>query len=276
MAAFQNHHTKIHYSVQGSGFPLLLMHGIPTSRHLWDYIVPILQHDFMCITIDWPGFGESPLLKSGSLNPIDYAQELEALRMQLSIPSWHMIGHDAGSTIAVHYATQFPGRVEKLALCSPPVFPEFKVPWLFGLVRVPVVGDCLAPPATTFLWSLGLPLMIGRRDRSISDIIQTFHNPFRGYSGIKRFVYLMRWGDPTVILAKTAALLPQIVNPVLILHGRKDWAIPVNFSIRAKAIIPQAELHLLDCGHFLPLSCPEAVVAYLLPFLKKGNSLEVT
>src|SRR5436309_7781345 len=118
MVASENQRTKIQFSVQGSGFPILLIHGIPTSRHLWDYVVPVLQHDFMCITIDLPGFGESPLLKEGSLNQMVYAQELEALRTQLSIPSWHIIGHDAGSTIAVHYATQFPERVEKLVLCS--------------------------------------------------------------------------------------------------------------------------------------------------------------
>lgn len=269
MVASQKQRTSLRFSRQGTGPAVLFLHGIPTSRHIWDRVVRKLQQDFTCITVDLPGFGESPPLEKGLLDQEHYAQELEILREQLSISSWYVVGHDAGSTIAVHYATQFSERVQKLVLCSPPIFPEFQVPRVFRLIRIPVLGDCLAPPATALMWSLGIPWLIGRRDRAITNIVQTFRRPFKGFRGVRRFVHLMRWGNPAQVLAKTAALLPKISMPTLILHGAKDNAIPVYFSIRAQAIIPRAELHLLDYGHFLPLSCPEVLCDYILPFLRE-------
>jgi len=267
MEVVQSRRSTMKFSIHGSGPPVLLVHGIPTSRHLWDFIVPSLEHSFTCIAVDVPGLGESAPLADGSLDPARQAQELESLREQLSIKSWHVIGHDAGSTIAVHYAAQFSQRVERLVLCSSPIFPEFQVPWFFRLVRIPVLGDCLAPFVLFLLWHGGIQSAIGRRDPALTQIVQTFRHPFTGYNGVRRFVHLLRWGDPSQVLARTAALLPGITAPTLICHGKGDGAIPFDFAIRACTIIPRAELRLMDCGHFLPLSCSEALSGYILPFL---------
>ena len=135
---------------------------------------------------------------------------------------------------------------------------------------MPLVGYFFAPIVTTLLWRVGFYLAIKRRNHSTAEIIEAFRRPFTGYRGMRRFVNLTRWGDPTQVLNKTAALLPSISAPTLILHGRQDGAIPISFATRAAALIPDSELHLLDCGHFLPLSCPDALCGYLLPFLEKG------
>ncbi len=259
------------YELHGSGPAVLFLHGIPTCGRLWDYVVPALQHQFTCVVVDLPGMGESPPLPDGSLDPARYAQELERLRERLSIPSWHVVGHDAGSTIAVHYAAQFSERLDRLVLCSPPTFPEFRVPWFFRLIRTPLLGDCLAPLVTLLLWRIGLPSTIEPHGSSTAAMIRAFHHPFRGCRGVRRFVRLLRWGDPARVLAGTAALLPQIVAPTLVLHGKKDRSIPTSFAIRAAAIIPDAELHLIDCRHFLPLNRPERVCEYLVAFLQMGD-----
>lgn len=260
------------FSVQGAGPLVLLVHGLPTSGRLWDYVVPILEPKFTCVVVDLPGLGESRPLADGSLDPDRYAQVLEALGEQLSIPSWHIIAHDAGSVIAVHYAAQFGERLDRLVLCSPPIFPEHRIPLFIRLIRTPIVGDFLAPFVTMFLWRVGFYLAIKRRDRPTTEIIEAFRRPFTGYSGTRRFAHLARWGDPAQVLGKTAALLPSISAPTLILHGRKDGAIPISFATRAAAIIPDTEIHLLDCGHFLPLNCPDALCGHLLPFLEKEHS----
>lgn len=139
------------FSSRGSGPAVLLLHGLPTSGRLWDYVVPELQRKFTCIVVDLPGAGQSPPLADGPADPDRYAQELEILRRQLPIPFWHIVGHDAGSVIAIHYASQFGTRMNRLVLCSAPVFSDFQVPWFFRLMQTPVVGDCLAP-----IWTLAL------------------------------------------------------------------------------------------------------------------------
>jgi pimeloyl-ACP methyl ester carboxylesterase len=230
-------------------------------------MVPLMQSSFTCLVVDLPGLGESAPLTDGPPDPVCYAQELEALREHLEIPSWHIVGHDAGSVVAIHYTAQFTNRVDRLVLCSAPIFPDFKIPWLFRPLRVPLLGDCLAPFVLALLWHGGIQWAIGWRDRSLAQIIQAFRSPFIGYDGVRHFVHLLRWGEPKQVLAKTLALLPSISVPTLICHGKADGAIPVDFAFRARTIIPHATMKLLDCGHFLPLSCSEALSKSVLSFL---------
>ena len=259
------------YSLSGAGPVILFLHGIPTGRRLWDYVAQTLHHKFTCLVVDLPGLGESPPLANNSHDPADYAQRVEELRERLAIPSWHVVGHDAGATVAVHYAAKFGGRVNRLVLCSPPIFPEFRVPWFFRLIRTPVLGDLLAPFVNFAIWHAGIQLTIRRHDHLTGQIISSFRQPFKGYAGVRRFVHILRWGEPSQVLAETAGLLPSITAPTLILHGRKDGAIPASFATRAATIIPDAEAQLLDEGHFLPLDCPTTLCERLSPFLEEVN-----
>ena len=259
----------MHVRLQGTGPPVLLLHGFPTSGRLWDRVVPVLEREFTCVVVDLPGLGESQPLEGFVLDADLYAQELERLRKELSFSSWHIVGHDAGSTIAVHYAARFSMRLNKLVLCSPPIFPEHRIPWIFRLMRTPLIGEFAALMMIRFLWRFGFHLKFMPRDKLTEDIVEAFRRPFAGFRGMKRFVHLVRWGDPVKVLAKTAALLPDITASTLILHGVDDGVIPITFATRAADIIPYGEAEFMDCGHFLPLYCAEALSERLLCFLRE-------
>ena len=258
------------FDVQGSGMPVLLLHGIPTSGRLWDRVVPELQRSFSCVVVDLPGFGDSPPRPDASLDPEDYAEELDILREQLGIGSWHVVGHDAGATVAVHYAAKFSDRTNRLVLCSPPVFPDLQVPELFRLLRIPGLGECIAPLACWILLPIALRSKIARGDGT-KEIVGAFCRPFSGLRGPGRLLHILRWGDPRIVLARTAALLSKIEAPTLIIHGREDGAIPLDFARRARDLVPDSELLVLDCGHFVPLNCPEPFASSLMGFLGEGS-----
>jgi pimeloyl-ACP methyl ester carboxylesterase len=227
--------------VCGTGPPVLLLHGLPTSGRLWDYVVPALQYEFTCIVVDLPGAGASPPLAAPGLDPQRYGQELEALRERLAIPAWHIVGHDAGALLAVHYAARWGTHLHKLVLCSPPLFPEHRIPAIFRLLRMPVLGDIIAPVGTLLLWTAVMEAGIGHRDARTRQIIQAFRQPYLGWAGARRFVRLLRWGDPRQVMGATAQLLPTITTPTLILHGTQDSAIPIRFAQRAATVLPHAE-----------------------------------
>ncbi len=259
------------YQVQGSGPAVLFVHGLPTSGRLWDFVMRALQAQFRCIAVDLPGFGGSPPFEDGSLDADRYADALEELRKQLSISHWHLVGHDAGSTIAVHYAGRFGKSLDRLVLCSPPIFPEHQIPWFFRLLRSPIIGDVLAPVATELVWRVGLPKALGQVD-GMTDIIEDFRQPFSGFQGSRRLLHILRWGDPAQVLRKTAAMLSSIAAPTLIVHGKQDTAIPISFATRAAEIMPKAELHLIEAKHFIPLICPEELCKHLLLFLAEDGA----
>jgi pimeloyl-ACP methyl ester carboxylesterase len=256
----------MNYWVRGNGPPILFIHGIPTNGRLWDFVVERLRDRHTCVVVDLPGFGESPTLPDGSRDPARFAEELDQLGRDLGFTSWNVVGHDAGAAIAVHLAAAYPERTRRLALLSPPLFPEFRPPWFFHLLRTPVMGEIFAPAIVFAIWNGGIQSITERTDPALPEILESFHKPFRGLAGARRLTWLVRWGKPAEVLGRTAALLDKVSAPTLILHGRRDGAIPISFAEKASQIIPDARVQFFDSGHFLPLNIPNAVSDQLRDF----------
>ncbi len=257
------------HRLTGRGPAVLLLHGIPTCGRLWDLVVPRLAGRFTCVTVDLPGFGDSQPAPRGS-DPEWIAGALDELRDGLGIDAWHVVGHDAGATVAVHCAAGWPRRTLGLALLAPPIFPDFRPPWFFRLVRRRGVGGLAAAAVVWRARHGGLRSLIERPGAEADAAVAAFMEPFRGLAGGRRLARLLRWGEPEEVLGRTAARLPEVAAPTLILHGRTDGAIPEEFATRAAAILPRARAVVLDSGHFLPLNLPDEVSRLLAEHLLAG------
>jgi pimeloyl-ACP methyl ester carboxylesterase len=256
---------------RGSGHPVLFLHGIPTSCALWDGVIDRLASQFQCIAVDLPGLGRSASTPHGFRNLKDLAASIEAIRIEHRIDKWHVVGHDAGCAIAVHYVHRFPHRVGRLALLTPSMFPELKPFYLFGVLRKPVIGELMAPAINLIFWNVVMRLALaGSRDRN--GMLKKFQAPFRGLRGSWRLMSLLRWGHPAEVLERIPTLLPEILVPTLVFHGSKDPAVPELFARRACDLMPNSELILLDSGHFLPISQPVAVAEALARFFGTAES----
>ena len=255
---------------RGSGFPVLFIHGIPTSSQLWSGIIDKLLGRFTCMAVDLPGLGRTPESRyedGCSLNQLEVlAEQIERIRVEQGIDKWHVVGHDAGSAIAVHYAHRFQDRVERLALLSPAVFPELKPFHLFRVMRRPVIGELLAPVVNAIFWKIAMRYATEPQREELNDVVEDFHAPFSGPFGAWRLMSVLRFGDPAELLASIPEMLPQLLMPTLIFQGSHDKAIREIFARRASALIPQSKLVMVESGHFIPLNNPEIVSAELLRF----------
>jgi pimeloyl-ACP methyl ester carboxylesterase len=137
---------------RGAGYPVLFIHGIPTSGQLWSGVVQKMRDSFTCMAVDLPGLGKTPKVSSGLRQLETLAEKIEQIRVEHYIEKWHVVGHDAGAAIAVHYAHRFQDRVDRLALLSPALFPELKPFHLFRIIRSPVLGELLAPAVNAIFW----------------------------------------------------------------------------------------------------------------------------
>lgn len=257
-------------TVAGSGPPVVLLHGIPAGRRLWDPLIERLASHFTCVAPDLPGMGQSPPLADGSRDPARFAAVIDALRSALGHDTWHVVGHDAGATVAVHYAAAHPERTRRLVLMAPPLFPEFRPPWFFRLLRPRGLGDLLAPLVVLAIWHGGIQSIIEPRGERTAEILASFREPFTGLAGARRLAWLVRWGNPREVLARTAAHLPSITTPTLLVAGTRDGAIPPEFTRRAARVMPAARAVFLDTGHFLPLNRPGELGEMLVAFLRNG------
>ena len=99
------------------GEPLLLLHGGPgVPDSMQTDIAPLLP-GYRSISFDQRGVGRSRC-RDGRYRIDDYLADIEAIREQLDIPTWHVLGHSWGGLLAQLYAAHHGSRVRSLALSS--------------------------------------------------------------------------------------------------------------------------------------------------------------
>jgi pimeloyl-ACP methyl ester carboxylesterase len=261
----------MYFVARGSGYPVLFIHGIPTSSQLWTGVMDRLAKRFTCHAVDLPGLGKTPKAAHGLKQLAALAESLERIRIEQKIEKWHVVGHDAGSAIAVQYAHQFPERVDRLALLSPSLFPELKPFHLFRVIRCPIVGEAFAPVVNFLFWKVAMRYALGEKRAALAGVVKDFAAPFSGRFGAWRLMNIMRFGKPGEVLGTIPAMLPQLAMPTLIVHGSHDPAVPRSFAERAGASIPNARVVMVDAGHFIPLNNPGVVAAELLRFFRASS-----
>jgi len=270
---------EMHRTRSGSGETVLFLHGIPTSSRLWSGVVERMRGEFDCMAVDLPGLGQTARKAAGApggLRDLDaVVAAIESLRVKSGIDRWHLAGHDAGCAIAVRYAHRHPERVGKLALLTPSIFPDLEPFRLFELLRKPILGELAAPTVNLLFWNLIMRRALGGGGDE-EAAVREFRAPFRGLIGAWRLMSLLRWGNPAEVLAAVPEQLPALSMPTVIFHGLRDRAVPERFAARAAALIPNSEKVLLDCGHFIPMTAPDAVAGKLLSFFSMKAQWSIT
>jgi len=264
----------MHLLSRGSGYPVLFLHGIPTSCQLWTGIIEKMVSKFTCITLDLPGLGRTAETRPGFQDLRKLAATIDDIRIRCGIEKWHVVGHDAGSAIAVHYAQEFPERVERMALMAPSMFPDLKPFFLFEVLRKPIIGELMAPVISVVFWKYAMQSALDW-DENLNDAVRAFRAPFVGMRGAWRLMSVMRWGNPAKVLASIPSVLPELRQPTLIFHGSEDPAVPEAFARRAAALIPDSEVVVLDSGHFFPMRESGLVAEELLRFFDSHKALNV-
>src|ERR1035437_1424161 len=83
----------IHYSVQGQGPPVLLIHGLGASLHCWTELAPLLAAKHKVIALDLPGFGNSSKLTNHKYGLDEQADRIAAFLDALQIDECFLVGH---------------------------------------------------------------------------------------------------------------------------------------------------------------------------------------
>ena len=263
----------MHLVTCGYGVPVLFIHGMPTSSRLWNGVISRLCGSYKCFAVDLPGMGQTPGRSYDADFLRNLAEQLDQIRIDNNIDKWHVVGHDAGSAVAVNYAHYFQEHVGCLVLLSPAVFPELKPFFLLEALRKPILGELLAPLIGQVFWKIAMKRALLDSEQT-DQILRDFYRPFSGLIGPWEFMRVLRWGKPASILAEIPKFLPDLLMPTLIFHGSQDPAIPEAFARRASEMIPNASMVTLDSGHFIPLDQPDPVAARLAGFFDHHSFLQ--
>jgi pimeloyl-ACP methyl ester carboxylesterase len=106
------------YLEEGSGTPLVLLHGIGSAARSWQHQLRELSGVFRVIAWDAPGYGDSSPLAPAEPDASDYAAALEALLEARAVERFHLVGHSFGCVTAARFARLHPQRLLSLTLAS--------------------------------------------------------------------------------------------------------------------------------------------------------------
>ena len=111
---------KLHYIDEGTGDPIIFLHGIPMSLYSWRNIIPHLSDTARCLAMDFMGFGKS------DKPAIDYSFEdqvryLSAFIEAMELTNITFVMTDIGGIIGTHYAVNHPDKVKALVLMETPI-----------------------------------------------------------------------------------------------------------------------------------------------------------
>jgi len=153
------HGSKMHYIEQGSGDPILFLHGNPASSYLWRNVIPHLSPHGRAIAPDLIGYGKSdkPFIEYRVFDQIKYIEGfIEALKLKTIT----LVVHDWGSAIGLHIAMTHPEWIKGIAMMDAhirpiPTWADFSTDQEsvknFQAFRTPVLGWDLVITQNVFL-----------------------------------------------------------------------------------------------------------------------------
>ena len=265
----------IRYREDGTGEPLLFVHGVLVNGSLWRKVVPRLSKDFRCIVPDWPfGSHETPLDANADLSPPALARMIVDFMDALGLESVTLVGNDTGGALCQLVATEHPDRVSRLVLTSCDLYDRFPPPPFH------VLGPVTKIPGSVWLITQSLrprpaqrlPLAFGWVTKRLPDkaVVDEWLRPVRTSRGVRRDIgKIFRAVDPRYTL-EAAEKLKGFQKPLLLAWAEEDKLFPLEYAERLAAAVPDGTLEVIpDSYTFIAEDQPERLAEVIGAFVRR-------
>lgn len=245
----------------GSGFPLLILHGLLGSSDNWQTLARKLGQHFHIFTLDLRNHGRSP--HDDAFNYSVMAGDLHEFLAAHQLPRCHLLGHSMGGKTAMHFALRFPRLVEKLIVVD--------------------IAPRAYPPLHTSIFNALLPLDLSRFQSR--DEISTALAPSIPEPAVRQFLLknvgrddsgAFRWKMNLSVIHRNYDGLNQAIDsnttcdrPTLFLRGSRSDYIQDADADLIHRLFPAAKIATIpNSGHWIQADAPEAFHSAVLEFLR--------
>ena len=257
---------------------VLLLHGFPTSSHMFRNLIPALSDRFHVLAPDYPGFGASSM---PGIDEFDYtfdsiADVVDELVTQLGIESYSLYLMDYGAPVGYRLALKHPERVQSLIVQNGNAYDEgllefwdpIKAYWQDrSEENAKTLEDSLLTlEATKWQYTHGV------REQTAIAPDNWFHDQFLlerpGNKQIQLQLFYDYGSNPARYPAWQAFFRSQ-QPPTLIVWGKNDFIFPGEGAEPYRRDLKDLEVHLLDTGHFALEEDGDVIAARIRDFLDR-------
>jgi pimeloyl-ACP methyl ester carboxylesterase len=276
---------RMHYIDEGTGNPIVLLHGNPTWGFLYrDFVESLTRAGYRVVIPDMIGFGLSEKPTREEAHSLDgHIANLTALLRQLDLRRTTLVCHDWGGPTGLGFAFSNPGRAAALVLMSTWAWPlppaEFHTrifPW--RMMHAPLVGPYLLGRHNA-LARRGIYLSVVDREKFRKGAQQAYEWVLRDPAARVLTWTWPRW-IPLDATARAFERFKWLENelaacrlPSMLVWGREDDVFDhATFSARFKQLLPHAEgPHLVTGRHFLQEDSGPEIAALIVDFLTRNR-----
>lgn len=257
---------------------VLLLHGFPTSSHMFRELIPALADKYHVIAPDYPGFGNSsaPSVEDFEYTFDNLAQVMEKFIERVGLEKYSIYLMDYGAPVGFRLATRHPERVQTLIVQNGNAYQEgldndfwepIKLYWQNrSAAQANKLRSLLTLAATKWQYTHGV-----RNVETISPDTWEHVQPLLDRPGNQeiQLALFYSYGSNPGLYPEWQAYLRKVQPPTLIVWGQNDQIFPAAGAYPYKRDLKQVEFHLLDSGHFALEDNGATIARLIRSFLAK-------
>jgi len=251
---------------EGSGPPLVLLHGIGGNHTVWNDMIPGLSKEFMVLAPDLRGHGRSPAPAGSTFTFTEMMGDVLRLMDERGVASAHLVGLSGGALLALRMTLDRPGRVRSLTMVSGAAYTDAHTRSIAERWSETYLKEGPDRFALRLLKDLYYPDWI-EANLDFADAVreQVKHQDF----------------GPAVQWAKSMAAFDErkrvaaVATPTLIVQAMNDAVVDASHGRILRQSIPGAQIRILtETGHLIPVERPRELVEAILPFVRAVETTE--
>jgi pimeloyl-ACP methyl ester carboxylesterase len=257
---------------------ILLLHGFPTSSHMYRNLIPALSDNYHLIAPDYPGYGQSsaPPRDQFTYTFDNVAALIDKFTETIGLSNYALYVQDYGAPVGYRLAVKHPERVTAIVVQNgnayiegidndfwKPIKAYWKEPTQANrdVLRVALTYD-------TTRWQY----FNGARDKAHISPDGPVHDQYlldrKGNDEIQLDM-LLSYGSNPPLYPKWQEYFRKYQPPVLIVWGKNDQIFPAAGAEPYKRDLKTIEFHLLDTGHFALEEDGDTIAGLMREFLGK-------
>jgi pimeloyl-ACP methyl ester carboxylesterase len=257
---------------------ILLLHGFPTSSHMFRDLIPLLSDEYHLIAPDYPGFGYSD---APTINEFNYTFDhltdiIDQFADAIGLTRYILYMQDFGGPVGFRLAARHPEKVAALIIQNANAYND-GVTEALKTVVLRVWTDHSAEAATQLKSLFELPVtkrqfLEGAPNPSLVSPDSWTHAQWgMDKPGNKevQFALHANYGSNPELYDQWHEYFRRFQSPTLIVWGRGDFVFAQEGALAYLRDLPDAEVHMIDAGHFALETNVLEIAGYIRGLLSK-------